>query len=211
MQVGQDVVAELRGLGIRNTGTLTMTNSTVSENLAESAGGGIHNKLNGIVTLTDSTVSGNSAQTGRSIYSAGGQSRLTLTSSTVSAALGFGDSIYSVAQTVTARGILMRGGCDGALESGGGNLESPSNSCGFDQETDQHSVSAEALQLGPLADNGGATRTHALLPDSVAIDVIPESDCVDPTGEPLVTDQRGQPRPETGATMCDVGAFELQP
>ena len=46
---------------------------------------------------------------------------------------------------------------------------------------------------------------------SVAIDVIPEVECVDANGEPLTTDQRGEPRPETGGTMCDVGAFEVQP
>ena len=42
---------------------------------------------------------------------------------------------------------------------------------------------------------------------SVAIDVIPAEDCVDADGAPLTTDQRGEPRPETGGTMCDVGAF----
>jgi hypothetical protein len=25
------------------------------------------------------------------------------------------------------------------------------------------------------------------------------------------TDQRGEPRPETGGTLCDVGSFEVQP
>jgi hypothetical protein len=63
------------------------------------------------------------------------------------------------------------------------------------------------LDLGPLADNGGPTQTHALLPGSVAIDVIPADDCVDTEGEPLTTDQRGFPRD----SMCDVGAFEVQP
>ena len=53
--------------------------------------------------------------------------------------------------------------------------------------------------------------THALLPGSVAIDWIPEADCVDADGAPLTTDQRGEPRPEPSGTMCDVGAFELQP
>jgi hypothetical protein len=52
--------------------------------------------------------------------------------------------------------------------------------------------------------------THALLPGSVAIDVIPEADCVDAGGMPLTTDQRGEPRPEADGTMCDVGAFEVQ-
>jgi hypothetical protein len=53
--------------------------------------------------------------------------------------------------------------------------------------------------------------THALLPGSVAIDQVPEADCVDADGAPLTTDQRGEPRPETGGTMCDLGAFEVQP
>ena len=51
--------------------------------------------------------------------------------------------------------------------------------------------------------------THALLTSSVAIDQIPEADCSDANGEPLTTDQRGEPRP--GGTMCDVSAFEAQP
>jgi len=38
-------------------------------------------------------------------------------------------------------------------------------------------------------------------PGSVAIDVIPEADC------DVATDQRGEPR----GSMCDVGAFEVQP
>ena len=61
--------------------------------------------------------------------------------------------------------------------------------------------------LGPLQDNGGPTMTHALLPGSVAIDQIPAVDCVDAEGEPLTTDQRGFQRD----SMCDVGAFEVQP
>jgi hypothetical protein len=32
-------------------------------------------------------------------------------------------------------------------------------------------------------------------------------DCVDAEGEPLTTDQRGERRD----SMCDVGAFEVQP
>jgi hypothetical protein len=47
--------------------------------------------------------------------------------------------------------------------------------------------------------------THALLPGSVAIDKIPEVDCE------VTTDQRGEPRPDPGGSMCDVGAFEVQP
>jgi hypothetical protein len=52
---------------------------------------------------------------------------------------------------------------------------------------------------------------EAVVPAETADDVIPATDCVDEIGEPLTADQRGQPRQETGSTMCDVGAFEVQP
>ena len=49
------------GGGILNVGTLTVTNSTVSGNTARSAGGGIGNEQ-GTVTINNSTISGNVAQ-----------------------------------------------------------------------------------------------------------------------------------------------------
>ncbi|MBW1757724.1 MAG: hypothetical protein JRJ80_16345 [Deltaproteobacteria bacterium] len=111
--------------------------------------------------------------------------------------------------TLTSTSTLMDGACDeglrGVAASDGYNIESSGNTCGFDQPTDQVDVSAEDLQLGPLQDNGGPTETHALGPGSFAIDVIPEAMCE------VDEDQRGEPRPETGDTMCDVGAFEVQP
>jgi hypothetical protein len=98
--------------------------------------------------------------------------------------------------------------------SNGYNIESRGNTCGFNQPTDQVDMTAEQLNLGPLEDNGGPTMTHALGEGSVAIDVIPEEDCVDADGEPLTTDQRGEPRPDwtfKPSPRCDVGAFEVQP
>jgi hypothetical protein len=58
--------------------------------------------------------------------------------------------------------------------------------------------------LGPLADNGGPTRTHLPIPGSPAID----------TGTPdcLPTDQRGLGRPSdggSGAAVCDKGSVEV--
>jgi hypothetical protein len=37
--------------------------------------------------------------------------------------------------------------------------------------------------------------------------VIPEAECLDADGAPLTIDQRGFPRD----SMCDVGAFEVEP
>jgi hypothetical protein len=111
--------------------------------------------------------------------------------------------------SVRAAGTIIMGGCDirGTLASDGYNIESDGNTCRFDQPTDQVNVSADDLKLGPLQDNSGPTETHALGEGSVAIDQIPAVDCVDADGAPLTTDQRGEPRD----SMCDVGAFEVQP
>ena len=55
--------------------------------------------------------------------------------------------------------------------------------------------------LGPLADNGGPTLTHALLTGSPAIDTADTSDFPD-------TDQRGVERPQ--GARPDIGAFEFE-
>ena len=67
-------------------------------------------------------------------------------------------------------------------------------------------ITGKAAQIGPLMDHGGATWTHALLPNSPALN----------TGRPfasgivlnncLSTDQRGVGRPM--GPRCDIGAFE---
>jgi hypothetical protein len=170
---------------------LALTNSTVSGN----SGLGIHNL--GTATLQQSTLSGN--YTG--VLNGG---TTTLSQSTVS-----GNSYAGIdnSGTLTLTNTLVDDDCLGTTVSNGYNIESPGDTCGFAN----HSVTAQNLALGELADNGGPTMTHALLPGSVAIDVIPEAQCLDAEGAPLTTDQRGEPRPETGGTLCDVGAFEVQP
>jgi hypothetical protein len=117
--------------------------------------------------------------------------------------------------SLTTRNTIVAGDCVWALPivSLGGNIESEGNTCGFSQPTDQVSVPTALLNLGPLQDNGGPTMTHALGAGSVAIDWIPEADCLDADGAPLTTDQRGLPRPVAilgPEPMCDVGAFEVQ-
>jgi hypothetical protein len=172
--------------GISCSGTLTLTNSTVSDNAVERDGGGIGN--GGTLTLTNGTVSGNTAG-------------------------GRGGGIWNHG-TLTLTNTLIDGVCtawlDGITTTGGGNLESPGNTCGFNPVTEQVSVSAEDLNLGELAANGGPTMTQkpgdgGLGEGSVAIDAIPGDAC------DVTEDQRGQPRPGTGGTRCDVGAFEVQP
>jgi hypothetical protein len=173
------------GGGILNHGTAAVTNSTVSGNSAANEGGGILNY--GTAAVANSTVSGNVATSGGALFS--------------------NHNFFT--KMVTLSNSIVDGDCVIAapLVSNGHNIESPGNTCGFDQPTDQVNVSADDLKLGPLQDNGGPTETHALGEGSVAIDQIPAEDCVDADGEPLTTDQRGFPRD----SMCDAGAFEVQP
>jgi hypothetical protein len=55
--------------------------------------------------------------------------------------------------------------------------------------------------LGPLQNNGGSTRTHALLPGSPAINA-----GSNPLG--LATDQRGADFPREAGGRADIGAYE---
>ena len=194
------------GGGIFSHGTVVLINSTVSANEAGGMGGGI--EVRAELIMTNSTVSGNTAS-----ESAGGVfadfGTLTVINSTIAGNSSVDASIRGGEWTVT--GTLIEGVCSFVvMSSGAHNIESPNDTCGFDQATDQVEVTAEQLALGPLQDNGGPTETHALGEGSVAIDVIPLEDCVDADGAPLATDQRGEPRPETGGTLCDVGALEVQ-
>ena len=64
-----------------------------------------------------------------------------------------------------------------------------------------HTIAGSSPLLGPLADNGGPTWTHALLPGSPAINA---GSCTDIAGDPITTDQRGVGR----ISPCDIGAWE---
>jgi hypothetical protein len=203
--------ADLGG-GIFNisSGTLTLTNSTVGPNNTAIAGGGIRNS--GTLTLTNSTISGNTApaESGGGISNNG---TLTLNSSTISRNTAtWGGGIFNTAAgTATLRNTIVAAQAGGTdcwtagppFTSNGYNLDSD-GTCGLIQATDQPNTNPN---LGPLADNGGPTRTHALLAGSPAID----------TGDPAcpATDQRGVSRPQDGdgdtVAACDTGAYEFRP
>jgi hypothetical protein len=59
-----------------------------------------------------------------------------------------------------------------------------------------------------LANNGGPTRTHALVAGNPAIDTVTDGTCPPPS-----TDQRGVRRPQDGngdgGVACDIGSIEL--
>ena len=201
------------GGGIYNPffGLTIVTNSTVTGNAASNGGGGISNDT-GILTLTNSTVSGNSANSGGGIYN---NLRDTKVFSSTIANNQAGGGVLSVGfgATVAFQNTILAGNlpydCSGiAFVSGGNNLMG-TQSC----TVSGGGVTVADPMLGPLQDNGGPTKTHALLPGSLAIDAGNPNGCRDNLGALLTTDQRGFPRPgdgnKDGVLACDIGAYEV--
>jgi hypothetical protein len=62
-----------------------------------------------------------------------------------------------------------------------------------------------------LANNGGATLTHALVRGGLAMNAGDNSKAVDGDGNALVFDQRGESFGRISAGIVDIGAFEVQP
>ena len=87
--------------------------------------------------------------------------------------------------------------CNRFATSLGHNLIGTSDGCGFTPAAGDL-VNANPL-LGPLQDNGGPTKTHALLEGSPAIDAGDNASCP-------ATDQRGVARLQRAA--CDIGSYE---
>ncbi len=182
------------GGGISNSnGTVTLTRSTVSGNSTAGElayGGGIYTG-SGPVTLTNSTLSGNSTSglnaKGGGIYAF--EASIELTGSTVAGnrgAPGPGGGIYvlngSMNDSFTLNNTIVAGNTDSNgspsdLRPGPGStlsvdysLIGNTSGSGISGTTGTGNVLNQNPLLGPLADNGGTTMTHALLPGSPAID-----------------------------------------
>jgi hypothetical protein len=201
------------GGGIDNESALSVNNSTISGNSAQSiysSGGGILN--NGTALINNSTFSGNSAGViGGGIESPSG-SALTISNSTLSGNIaGAGGAISSYLSPVVLQNTIVAnntgGNCNGTMTSYGYNLSSD-NTCNFNGTGDLNNTDPK---LGKLGNYGGPTQTIPLLSGSPAIDAGNPNGCTDGKGHLLKTDQRGMPRPDKeDAGGCDMGAYERQ-
>jgi len=83
--------------------------------------------------------------------------------------------------------------------------------CAADADSSGAVYLAHSLdELGTLKDNGGPTKTIALVPPSNMIDAgIAGLECLGLDNQPLATDQRGRPR--IIGVYCDIGAYEYDP
>jgi probable HAF family extracellular repeat protein len=202
-----------RGFGaIHNYGTLTLTNSTISSNI----GGGFENY--GLATLVNVTVSSNLEY---GIFHGG--NTLNIINSTITnnradpEGQGFsgggGLEIWafanpSLTNTLVAGNFTGTGTTPSDIDgpvSGSYNLIGTGGSGGLIDGVNGNIVGINPanLHLAPLANYGGPTETHALLPGSPAVNA--GSNSLIPTG--VTTDQRGLPR--VVASNVDIGALEL--
>jgi beta-glucanase (GH16 family) len=194
---------------------VTIERSTISGNVAGNVGGGIRSL--GQVTLLNSTLSGNTASAwyGGAVFHTDGTLSLVNTTVTANASNPGGPAAIFVG-TFTSAGASLSlansvvagnsaAGCFvGAFGSGAVSLTSGGHNVFTDvtcAPVPTDGVVGDA-RLGPLADNGGPTLTHALLPGSPAIDAADAALCP-------ATDQRGVARPQGAG--CDAGAVEATP
>ena len=198
------------GGGIFNTGSMTLFQVTVDSNhdyFGLPGGAGIFNM--GDALIDSSTISHNGSPEGYDgIFN---QSTLEMVNSTVSSNGGSGidnegelilnhvtiafneaGALGSAGEVYLTNSLFADEGCTGnTIHPVFPNIDIDGTCGGL-------TVPIDAIELGPLSDNGGDTLTHALGAGSVAIDLV--------VRQCLPTDQRGETRPS--GPKCDVGSFE---
>lgn len=176
-------------------GTVSFTNSTISGNTSTRSasayyaygyalGGGIF--ANGVaLNLSNSTVAFNAAEQGSGVYQYH-PADININSTIVgdnSSSVGGPD--FSTHDTETVAGA------NNLITSVNANVSVPLDTLSTDP------------MLAPLANNGGPTLTHALLPHSPAIDA-------GSNAAALMFDQRGNGHPRVAGVAPDIGAFEVK-
>jgi CSLREA domain-containing protein len=208
---------------------------------AIASGGGLYNS-DGIVTIKNCTISGNGASassgsgmfgvpdaSGGGIFNVGsssGDASVIISSSTMVGNISSNGGLFpppsvgidnsgGTASVTLGNTIIVStrlSNFNGMIVSNGYNLSDDNGSGFLTAIGDQ--INVLDPKIGALADHGGLTQTHSLLPGSAAIDKGKRNAI---SSLPVTTDQRGVARPfdfpgvapATGGDSSDIGAFEL--
>ena len=195
------------GGGIFNAGKATLINNTITGNTAVGSGGGIYTVDNSSASFIaiNLTVTNNRSNSGGGVFRESGQMK-------------FKNSI--IAGNFDFNGIVPNDIGASVDSTSSFNLIGVGGSGGLTNGVNSNQVGVADPRLGPLANNGGPTFTHSLLPNSPALDaadncITQASHCGDPSIPQIISDQRGfnrivdGPDVDTNANV-DVGAFETQ-
>lgn len=200
--------ADLGG-AFRNEGLLTLRRCTLAGNAATTSGGAVHNLSQ--LLLEHCTLSGNEAPDGAGLLNAAaGTAELVHATLAANTATTDGGGVHN-SGTLTLRQSLLSGN---SAAGAGPDLREAADSLTLEGINFVGDPAGSALAagigllvgdplLGPLADNGGPTLTHAPRRGSPAID--PPGGA---TASPFATDQRGLLRVSRG--IVDIGAVEHQ-
>ena len=199
-----------QGGGIANTerGVITIRRSLIVNNAASGpffgSGGGVFSNSSGQTTIVDSTIAGNAAASGGGGIYNSNFSLMMINHSTVAnnTSSNAGGGVLAVAPMFVTDSIIARNTGGGgspncvdfsAITDNGGNY---TDDLGTIFPCPATFAVTPALNLGPLADNGGPTQTIALGAGSPALGG--GAKCQ------TATDQRGVPR----QPLCNSGAYE---
>ncbi len=200
--------ADTHGGGVTNIGTLYVVNATISGNESVEEGGGVCLHYDSYARFIHATITDNTADcTGMDAGRGGGIcTREDVTyvymDNTIVAGNFTGtdhadyDDVYGGVDL--ARSCLV-GAADASANLTDGANGNQVGSAG----------SPLIIHLATLADNGGPTLSHALLPGNPAIDAGNNAYAVDHLGYPLVYDQRGMDYPRNHNGNVDIGALEF--
>ena len=187
---------------------LQLSSSTVSGNTAGSVGGGIAVRYGEYApapaAIIDSTISGNSGYEGGGLMLDGGNAQISNSTIAFNQASfrGAGISASEYSYSIDLESTIVANNVWAFPDSVSGANNLVPNAPGLPAEMPSDTLTADPLLL-PLADNGGATQTHALGDGSPAIDA--GNDAIG-----LVFDQRGDGFLREVGAAADIGAFETQ-
>ena len=218
---GNQATEEGGGIALFSSNSTTLLNSTIANNSADK-GAGIYGRSS-IVSFVNTTVSGNTAVSNAGGIYLNSSSIELLNTTVVSNSSSVRSGLEFIGTTVTMRNSLISGNRSGVRTSAsevtiiGGNITATNNLFGDDFNSSSQAFLAflpdasnivstrdgnrpSSLQalVGPLSNNRGLNTTHALKPNSLAINQADNSVCP-------VTDQRDESR---SLNACDIGAVE---
>lgn len=194
------------GGGIYSDGTVTLNRTTVKDNTTIGRGGGIYNQ-DPTITIINSTISGNTALNGGGIFNRFGTVQLTHSTITDNTATDNGGGVWNFGGTMRLRNTIV--GVNMAVTA--------SDDCAGTMTSQGYNLASDvSCSLGGTGDQNSTNPMLGPLANNggstwthLPAYGSPAIDSVPNASCPVSTDQRGVSRPQGPA--CDRGSVEVEP